>query len=121
MANPLYARLQATAERLIAKFGQIGAVKRISPPDPVYGGDGAETVYTAKLVPMAYKAHEIDGTVIQNGDVQLYISSVGLAITPIPGDLADCNGKTYRIIKSDPNLYDGVTPVVHICQARISS
>ncbi|MEN0115433.1 MAG: hypothetical protein AAGD15_01815 [Agrobacterium cavarae] len=121
MANPLYARLQATAERLISKFGQVGAVKRISPPDPVMGGDGTETAYAAKLVPMTYKANEIDGTVIQNGDVQLYISSVGLAITPAPGDLADCNGKTYRIIKSDPNLYDGVTPVVHICQARISS
>lgn len=116
-----YAEMRDVAEELIEEFGQIGAVTRIASPDPVYGGDGTETVYTAKLVPVAYKAHEIDGTVIQSGDVQIYISSVGLAITPIPGDLADCNGKTYRIIKSDPNLYDGVTLVVHICQARISS
>lgn len=121
MATFDYARARAMAERLIAKFGQIGSVKRMSSPDPVYGGDGTETAYTAKLVPMAYKVNEIDGTVILNGDVQLYISSVDLAITPIPGDLTDCNGKSYRIIKSDPNLYDGVTPVVHICQARISS
>ncbi|MEH3108901.1 MAG: hypothetical protein PGN22_02220 [Agrobacterium cavarae] len=120
MANPLYARLQATANRLITAYGQIGAVKRITPPDPVMGGDGIETAYTAKLVPMTYKANEIDGTVIQNGDVQLYISSVGLAITPVPGDLADCNGKTYRIIKSDPNNYDGITNVVFIVQGRIA-
>ncbi|WP_312416692.1 hypothetical protein [Shinella sp.] len=119
MANPLYARMQATAQRLIAKYGQAGTVTRLSQPDPIEGGDPVETAYPAKLVPMTYQAREIDGTVILAGDVQLYISSVGLAITPLPGDMSSVNGKTYRIINSDPNLYDGITPVVHICQARI--
>lgn len=120
MPNPLYARLQATANRLITKYGQQGTVTRVTPPDPNVGGDPVETAYPAKLVPMAYQAREIDGTVILVGDVQLYISAIGLAITPTPGDYASVNGKTYRIINSDPNLYDGATPVVHICQARIA-
>lgn len=120
MLNPLYARLQATANRLITSYGQQGTVTRITPPDPNEGGDPVETAYPAKLVPMAYQAREIDGSVILVGDMQLYISSVGLPITPIPGDYAEANGKTYRIINSDPNLYDGATPVVHICQARIA-
>ena len=119
MANPLFARLQATADRLIKSYGQQGTVTRLGAIDPVEGGDPVETAYPAKLVPMAYTAREIDGTVILAGDVQLYISSVGLPITPQPNDTASVNGKTYRIINSDPNLYDGVTPVVHICQARI--
>jgi hypothetical protein len=120
MANPLYARLQATAQRLITKFGQTGTVTRIIEPDASVGGDPTETAYPATLVPMAYTAREIDGTVIKTGDMQIYISAVGLAITPGPGDYATANGKTYRIVNSDPQMYDGITPVVHICQGRIA-
>lgn len=119
MATFDYAEMQAVAEELITEFGQQGTVTRIGAVDPIEGGDPVETAYAAKLVPMTYQAREIDGTVILAGDVQLYISAVGLAITPQPNDTAAVNGKTYRIINSDPNLYDGQTPVVHICQARI--
>lgn len=120
MADNFYARMQATAQRLISKRGQRGTVTRIVEPDPSVGGDPTETAYTATLVPMAYNAREIDGTVIKTGDMQIYISAAGLAITPGPGDYATANGKTYRIINSDPNLYDGQTPVVHIVQGRIA-
>ena len=120
MATFDYAEMQAVADELITEFGQQGTVTRITPPDPVEGGDGAETAYPATLVPMKYQAREIDGTVILAGDIQIYISSVGLPITPRPGDLPAVNGQTYRIINYDPNLYDGVVPVVHICQARLA-
>lgn len=120
MANPLYARLQATAQRLIAKFGQQGTVTRIAAPDPIEGGDGTTTDYPANLVPMAYSAREIDGTNILAGDMQIYISSVGLAIEPKPGDLVTASGKTFRIINGDPNNYDGITNVVFIVQGRIA-
>lgn len=115
-----YSRARATAERLIAKFGQAGAVKRITPPDPVYGGDPVVTSYPATLVPMAYEARYIDGTVIQTGDMQIYISAVGLPIEPTVGDVVAANGKDYAIINGDPNKYDGITPVVFIVQARMS-
>ncbi|MFP5078307.1 hypothetical protein ACLE20_13445 [Rhizobium sp. YIM 134829] len=118
MANPLYARLQATAERLIAKFGQSGTLTRSAKPDAVEGGEPVGTPYTVTLVPMTYEAREIDGTLIKVGDVKLYLSAVGLPIDPKPGDLVTANGKTFRIVNGDPNRYDGVTPVVHICQAR---
>jgi hypothetical protein len=121
MANPIYARLQATAQRLIVKYGQAGTVTRISEPDPVEGGDPVPTPYTATLVPMAYSAQEIDGTEILSGDMQIYISSVGLAIEPKPGDLVAASGKTFRVIKADPNNYDGLTNVVFIVQGRIAS
>ncbi|WP_027991944.1 hypothetical protein [Sinorhizobium meliloti] len=121
MANPIYARLQATAQRLIAKYGQAGTVKRITPPDPVYGGDPVVTSYPATLVPMAYEASYIDGTVILSGDMQIYISSVGLSIEPTVGDVVTANGNDYAIVAGDPNKYDGVTPVVFIVQGRITS
>lgn len=121
MATFDYAEMQAVADDLITEFGQTGTVTRIVEPDPSVGGDPTETAYTATLVPMAYNAREIDGTAIKTGDMQIYISAVGLPITPGPGDYATANGKTYRIVNSDPQMYDGITPVVHICQGRIAS
>jgi len=121
MPNPIYARLQATAQRLIAKYGQTGTVTRISEPDPIEGGEPVPTPYAATLVPMAYSAQEIDGTETLSGDMQIYISSVGLAIEPKPGDLVAASGKTFRVIKADPNNYDGLTNVVFIVQGRIAS
>ncbi|RVK86521.1 hypothetical protein CN150_34340 [Sinorhizobium meliloti] len=121
MANPIYARLQATAQRLIAKYGQVGTVKRMTPPDPVYGGEPVVTSYPARLVPMAYEARYIDGTIIQTGDMQIYISAIGLAIEPTVGDVVTANGANYAIVNGDPNKYDGATPVVFIVQGRMAA
>ncbi|MGF6253785.1 hypothetical protein [Ensifer sp. LBL] len=113
-----YRALQITAERLIAKFGQAGGVTRITPPDPVLGGDPVPTPYAATLVPMAHEARYIDGTTIKTGDMQIYISSVGLAIEPTVGDVVTANGINYAIVAGDPNKFDGITPVVFIVQGR---
>ncbi|RVO28960.1 hypothetical protein [Sinorhizobium meliloti] len=121
MATFDYADMQATAHELIEEFGQAGAVTRLEPPDPVYGGDPVPTPYPATLVPMAYEARYIDGTVIQTGDMQVYISAVGLAIEPTVGDVVTANGADYAIINGDPNKYDGITPVVFIVQGRIAA
>ncbi|RVJ66632.1 hypothetical protein CN167_32545 [Sinorhizobium medicae] len=120
MANPIYARLQATAQRLIAKYGQAGAVKRVTSPDPVYGGEPVVTSYPATLVPMAYEARYIDGTVIQTGDMQIYMSAVGLPIEPTVGDVVTANSSDYAIVAGDPNKYDGITPVVFIVHGRLA-
>lgn len=120
MANPLYTRLQATAHRLIAKYGQAGTVTRITSPDPVEGGEPTETALPATLVPMTYDQRYIDGTNITTADRQIYISSVGLAIEPTVGDIITAGGKTFHVIAGDPNNYDGITNVVLIVQGRIA-
>ncbi|MGQ3080693.1 MULTISPECIES: hypothetical protein [Rhizobium/Agrobacterium group] len=121
MATFDYARSRATAERLIAKFGQQGTVTRLAPPDPVYGGDPVETAYTAKLVPITYDQRYINGTTITTADRQIYISSVGLEIEPTVGDIiTDKKGVAYHVIAGDPNNYDGLTNVVFIIQGRIA-
>jgi hypothetical protein len=121
MADNFYARMQATAQRLISKRGQQGTVTRIVEPDPSVGGDPTETAYPATLVPMKYDAREIDGTNILAGDMQIYISSAGLAIEPTVGDYVSGNGKTFRIVNGDPNNYDGITNVVFIVQGRTAA
>jgi hypothetical protein len=119
MANPLYARLQATAQRLIKAYGQTGTVTRIVDPDPSVGGDPTETAYTATLVPMTYDQRYVNGTTITTADRQIYISSVGLAIEPTVGDIVTAGDKTYLVVAADPNNYDGITNVVFIVQGRI--
>lgn len=120
MATFNYAEMQTVAAELITEFGQAGTVTRNAPPDPVNGGDPVESEYPATLVPMAYDARNIDGTVIKTGDVQIYISAVGLGITPQVDDIATVGGKGYQIVSIDPYNYDGVTNVVFVCQGRIA-
>ncbi|MGR9477007.1 hypothetical protein [Rhizobium leguminosarum] len=119
MPSPLFTRLQATADRLISTYGQAGSIKRIMPPDPILGGDGAETVYAATLVPMTFDQRYVNGTTLLSTDRQLYISSVGLAVVPQVGDIATAGRVDYHVIAADPNNYDGVTNVVYIVQGRI--
>jgi len=116
-----YSEMQEMAHELITEFGQAGAVKRVTPPDPILGGDPVVTSYAATLVPMAYETRYIDGTVIKTGDMQIYISAVGLAIEPTVGDVVTANGTDYAIVNGDPNKYDGVTNVVFIVQGRIAA
>ncbi|MDH0910479.1 hypothetical protein N5C66_22565 [Rhizobium pusense] len=110
--------MQIKGHKLISLYGQIGSIKRAAAPDPVYGGKPIDTWYTVRLVPIAYDAGFVDGAVILSGDVQIYISSAGLAIVPGPGDYVIANGKQYAIINGDPQNYDGVTNIVFVVQAR---
>ncbi|MGF6157773.1 hypothetical protein M2267_003032 [Ensifer sp. KUDG1] len=119
MATFDYAEMQATAHELIEEFGQSGVVTRLTPPDPILGGEPVPMPYPATLVPMAYEARYIDGTTIKAGDMQICISSVGLAIEPTVGDVVTANGIDYAIVNGDPNKYDGITAVVFIVQGRI--
>ncbi|TCV66286.1 hypothetical protein [Neorhizobium sp. S3-V5DH] len=120
MATFDYAEMQAVADELITEFGQAGTVTRITPPDPVEGGEPTETAHPATLVPMTYDQRYIDGTNITTADRQIYISSVGLAIEPTVGDIITAGGKTFHVIAGDPNNYDRVTNVVFIVQGRIA-
>jgi hypothetical protein len=119
MATFDYAEIQAVAHELIEEFGQEGTVKRITPPDPVLGGDGTETSYPATLVPMTYDQRYINGTTILTTDRQIYISSVGLAVVPQVGDIVSAGGVEYHVIANDTQNHDGIVSVVHIVQGRL--
>ncbi|MHC2297859.1 hypothetical protein ACVJBD_002065 [Rhizobium mongolense] len=81
------------------------APPRVTPPDPVVGGDPVEKIVQGQGRADGYTAREIDGTVIQAGDVQVYISSAGLAIAPAVGDLVvTANGKQDRVVNGDPKM-----------------
>lgn len=121
MATVDYAGVAVEVAAAIAEVGQVGAIKRTTPPDPILGGDGTTTSYPATLVPMTYDARYVNGTTIISSDRQIYVSAVGLAIVPAVGDVVTAGGVDYRIVATDPNNYDGVTNVVYILQGRIDA
>jgi len=102
MANPLYARLQATAERLIAKFGQVGAVRRSTQSGPSYDPVMTDTDYACQLVVMNYEDREVDGTLILSTDKKLYVSTAGLSITLERSDKIVADGVAFSIEKLKP-------------------
>ncbi|TBE49201.1 hypothetical protein ELH06_08520 [Rhizobium ruizarguesonis] len=119
MTTKVFIKLQVTATRLITKYGQAGTIRRIAPPDPVTGGDGTPTDYPCRLFPATYDRRYVDGTNILASDKQLYIGSIGIAVSPKVGDLAiGADGTEYHIIADDPQNYDGVVNVVYIVQGR---
>lgn len=85
-----YGRPRATAEKLIQRFGQTGAIRRtvITPPENEWEeGTETTTYYAIKVAILPMDERRIDGTMILTGDRQALISPVGLSITPAVGDV----------------------------------
>jgi nucleoside-diphosphate-sugar epimerase len=99
-----YANSRATAERLLARFGQVGAIERVTPGGgPAHNpGPSTTTSYPATLVALDYSDRERDGTLIQTGDRKVLISTAGLSITPTSADRIVIQGSRFEIVNLNP-------------------
>jgi len=111
-----YTRTRATAERLIAKFGTTGAIRRKVSTGPAYNPTTVATDHPCTLVTLDYDDSRVDGTLIRKSDRLIYLSTQDLTITPALGD-AIVAGAVYRIIDIKPLSPAGVTVFWEI-QAR---
>lgn len=102
MATFDYARARATAERLIAKFGTTGAIRRSVKTGPDYDPEITETDYACTLVTLEYDDAKIDGTLIRKTDKLIYVSTAGLGITLAESDRVIADGKAYAIENLKP-------------------
>lgn len=86
---------------LIKEFGEDGEFNRTTQGvyDPSSGESFSETQtsFTGSIVPNNYKESEIDGTVIQRGDVRVYAHRMG-ANVPAIGDILTFSNIEYRVI-----------------------
>jgi hypothetical protein len=96
-----YSRPLSTANRLLAKFGQTGAIRRTT----IVGGsdfDPGEEVVTdhpAVFVVTAYAAKDIDGSRVLAADKKAMIAPGALTIEPTPADkLVDADGAVYNVV-----------------------
>jgi len=109
-----------TAARLLAKYGEPVSVTftdwaEYNPITGAADGTTTQTTVTASGYPSAYKTTEIDGTVIEAGDVRLILELI--APTPVMGCLVDLSGTAYRIMDVAQVRLSGAN-IIFICQIR---
>lgn len=96
-----YARSRSTAERLIAKFGMPGFIRRQTNTGPAYDPVVINTDYPCTLVVLEYEDSKIDGTLIRRTDKLIYLSTQGLSITPGEAD-SIIAGEIFAIVNIKP-------------------
>ena len=111
-----YSRAVATAKRLIARFGKeatlVGRTETGDPWRPVI----TDVDTTVIVAVMAYKKHEIDGTMILAEDRKVYVSTEGVTGAPVPGMKLEIDGIRYGIVQVMP-MQPG--PVVVYWEAQV--
>lgn len=115
-----YSRPAATAKRLLTRFGQVVTVKRVTPGgyDPATGATTADVTngYSCAGAVMNYASRDIDGTLVQRGDVRVLIAP-DVADAPKTGDTLAAAGRTLTVIRVDTLAPTG-TAVLYDVQAR---
>lgn len=102
MASFDYGRSRAVAERLIAKFGTTGAIRRSVKTGPDYDPEITDTDYSCTLVTLEYDDRDIDGTLVLSTDKKIYVSTQGLSITLEKSDRVIADGNAYAIERLKP-------------------
>lgn len=106
-----YSRAKATAERLIARFGKSGSIRRRTSTGDEWDPTRTLTDYDATLVVIDYSLSERSGTLIGATDRKVLISTAGLTITPTNADKLVVDGDEHEIVRIVP-LEPGATVVM---------
>ena len=109
-----------TAARLLAKYGEpvIVTFTDWAEYDPITGADvGSSTISTINAVgyPSQYHTKDIDGVVIQAGDIRLILELINPE--PVIGCLVEINNTVYRIMDIQSIRLSG-QDIIFICQVR---
>lgn len=115
-----YSRPLATANRLIARFGQDGFVQRPgTPTGPAYDPTpGTPVDHAARFAVLEYTSRDIDGTRILATDKMVYLAVGALTIEPTTSDLlVEADASIYKIIDVKP-LKPATTVLFYQIQVR---
>ena len=96
-----YPRMRATARRLISGNGTTWSITRPGKVEVIAGVEHVqpEQQLTAVGVRTDYQPAEVDGELIQGGDVRIVFTDE----TPLMiGDLVDIDGSAFRVVKPNP-------------------
>lgn len=114
-----YAGLADTAARLLADKGQVISFSRQTGGtfDPVLGSESgaSTTAFTGNGAAFGYNNAEIDGTVVQRGDVRLIVEST--TTVPVQNDQCTVDSVVYRVMAVEPIAPGGIT-VINKVQLR---
>lgn len=112
--------ISATASNMLAEYGEAVTVTfpDYGGTDPITGAvatGGADVVLIGKAYPSQYHKSDVDGQVIQAGDIRLILEL--LPQRPVVGCLVLVDGTTYRVMNSQIVRLAG-SDVLYICQIR---
>lgn len=114
-----YARSRATADRLIARFGQAGNIRRRTTTGPAYDPSQGQPVdHPCTFAVLDYSAMEVDGTRVLATDKKVVLAKGALTIEPSLDDVVvEAGGAVYKIVSIKP-LKPGSTVVLWELQVR---
>jgi hypothetical protein len=116
-----YARPLATANRLIERYGQLGAVRvEGEASGPSYDPEPGEPEdHPARFVMIEFDAGEIDGTRILATDKKALLAPGSLAITPSTDHhLVEADGTVWNIVPPVQTLRPAETTLLFTLQVR---
>lgn len=104
-----YSRSQATANRLIERFGKTGAIRRETASGDAHNPTLTTTDYDAIICAPGYNITNRDASLIQAGDRVGLIAMSGLSITPTMADKIVIEGTAYSFVDLQPLRPAGTT------------
>ena len=113
-----YAAKAAAADRMIRAYGAAGVlVSTAAVYDSATGTTTAtETRQDVQMVAFAYPQKFVDGTLVRQGDLQAFVSAVGIT-APKPGDGIEWGGVARVVVTVKP-LAPALLAVLFECQLR---
>lgn len=116
----IYTRLNATATRLVEKFGSELTFTRVTKGtfDPATGSSSGDTTqtYTANAVKDTFSQLERSDSSVEIGDIRLIAETATFGPYAVD-DLVAIDGFSYRLVNVDP-IKPGPTVVAYELQAR---
>lgn len=97
-----YTRLQDTAKRLIARFGQTGALRRMESDNDPFNPSQTPVDHVCTFAVLDYAKKDVDGTLIRQTDQMVYLSVAGLSITPETTDQLIVGGAVMTVVNVKP-------------------
>lgn len=118
----LSTRMKATGQKLLEKYGQSITFTRVTEGDfnPMTGDTepSVTTTFSAYGSPIPFTQSEIDGTLIQQQDRQIWLEINDNSSVPVIGDAATISGTAYRVLNVNSYVVQGLT-VLYRLQVRI--
>lgn len=110
-----------TAQRLIRKFGKTATLQRTTRTNDVATGKTTDKITTAAVKvspPEAFRADQIDGTLVHQGDAMVNLAARGLTITPTPEtDAMLLDSVIWRVVAVE-TVWSGDLPALFKLQLR---
>lgn len=108
MVAALYTRLEATAQRLIAKYGKPAVVVRETRTGPAHDPSVVQTPYACMVADIGYSITDRDASLVQVGD-KVGLMSTSAEIAPSKEDKLQIDGGTYAFVDLKPLNPGGLT------------